>query len=160
MVVSTPVSTAQDMLIAVRERAVNHLAVRVVDIAIGITDTDDEEAAWLVEAMRTVVGDWSVDNIIRWHQLCDAAAGLGWSSMGPGWWGDGLVTEGRQPLGVAPEEDDQVARWEKLLERYPDARYYTSLTWFQGYLRPADELVRARDLRQLIDKLLEREDGA
>jgi len=52
---------------------------------------------------------------------------------------------------------DQVARWDDLKPRYPEASYSLSRGWFYGSLRAGDKVWRASSLRRLIDALLSRE---
>lgn len=52
---------------------------------------------------------------------------------------------------------DQVARWEALAARYPEASYSAKGGWFYGALRADDEVFRASSLKRLIDALESRE---
>lgn len=56
-------------------------------------------------------------------------------------------------------EPDQVARWNKLKERYQTASYSFGTNGLcYGVLRASDVPMRALSLKQLIDDLLARED--
>jgi hypothetical protein len=52
---------------------------------------------------------------------------------------------------------DQVARWNDLAIRYPEAHWAFNAPWFYGALRDDDVPERSTDLKGLIDKLLARE---
>lgn len=68
-------------------------------------------------------------------------------------------TSGSRHLHTA-HPADQVARWEQLAARYPEASFSARGGWFYGSLRAADQIFRASSLKRLIDGLLSRESGA
>jgi hypothetical protein len=62
-------------------------------------------------------------------------------------------------LRSVSEGFDQVERWEGIRDSYPEASYSVDGPWFYGALRNEDEVMKAADLKRLIDGLLDREEG-